>query len=397
MPWKTAGAEDQRRRFLAEYLLNKTSLAELSRRWAVSRKTAYKWIGRFMAGGGAGMKDRSRAASEVHNRPEKLWLSRIRRWRARHPSWGAPKLRVVLGRRFGVRGLPSEAAIGRWLKAWSLTAQAHPQHRRRKGPSSLRPALTVPRRCHEVWTADFKGWFKTGDGVRVDPLTVRDLFSRVILAVDLLQRPTVVRTQTAFARIFARHGLPKVIRTDNGSPFGSVGALGLTRLSAWWLKLGIRVEFIEPGRPDQNGAHEQAHRVYKDETASPPAPTVQAQHRRSQRWVRIYNDERPHEGLGMRVPRELYRTNRRSLPDALDAWSYPERWLSRLVKGKGMISLYGRGRYIGEAFEGERVGLKCSKPNVWQVYLGPHLLGELRRDQTVGISARWYHARRKST
>jgi len=343
------------------------------------------------------MKDRLRVAHGLHNRPAKRWLSRIRRWRARHPSWGAPKLRAALLRRFGARGLPSEAAIGRWLKAWSLTVQTHPQRRRRKGPSSERPALTMPQGCHEVWTADFKGWFKTGDGARVDPLTVRDLFSRAILAVDLLQRPTVVQTQAAFVRIFARHGLPKVIRTDNGTPFGSTGALGLTRLSVWWLKLGIRVEFIEPGRPDQNGAHEQAHRVYKDETASPPAPTVQAQRRRSQRWLKIYNHERPHEALGMRVPSDLYRTNRRRLPDKMDAWSYPARWLSRLVKGKGMISLHGRGRYIGEAFEGERVGLKCSEPNVWQVYLGAYLLGELRRDQTIGISARWYHPRRKST
>jgi transposase InsO family protein len=397
MPWKTAGVEDERRRFLAEYLLHKTPLAELSRRWGVSRKTAYKWIGRFMTGGGAAMRDRSSAAGELHNRPAKWWLCRIRRWRARHPSWGAPKLRAVLRRRFGAKGLPSEAAIGRWLKAWSLTVPVHPQRRRRKGPSSPRPALSVPRCCHEVWTADFKGWFKTGDGVRVDPLTVRDLYSRAILAVELLQRPTVARTQIAFARIFARHGLPRVIRTDNGTPFGSTGALGLTRLSVWWLKLGIRVEFIEPGRPDQNGAHEQAHRIYKDETASPPAPTRQGQHRRSQRWLKTYNEERPHEGLQMRRPADLYRKNRRRLPATFEAWSYPERWLSRLVKGKGMVSLYARSRYVGEAFEGERVGLKPTEPNMWQVYLGPHLLGELRRDQTVGICARWYHPKRKST
>jgi putative transposase len=394
MPWKNAGAEDQRRRFLAEHLRNKTGVAELSRRWGVSRKTAYKWIDRFMEGGASAMKDWSRSAQEPHNRPTKLWLSRIRRWRARHTSWGAPKLREALRRRFGAKGAPSEAAIGRWLKTWALTAHAHPNRRRRKGPSGPRPALTVPRRCHEVWTADFKGCFKTGDGARVDPLTVRDLFSRTILAVDLLQRPTVAETQRAFARIFARHGLPRVIRTDNGTPFGSTGALGLTRLSVWWLRLGIRVEFIEPGRPDQNGAHEQAHRVYKDEMASPPAATVRSQHRRGQRWVKIYNNERPHEGLGMRVPAQLYRANKQRMPDALKAWSYPEGRLSRLVKGKGMICLHGRGRYIGEAFEGERVSLKCSGPDVWQVYLGPHLLGELRRDQTVGISARWYHPRR---
>ena len=395
MPWQNEGAAQQRRRFLTEYLRHKTTVAELSRQWGVSRKTAYKWIGRCVAGGD-GLKDRSRRARTVHNRPSAVWLARIKRWRARYPSWGAPKLQAVLERRFGCQGLPSEAAIGRWLKRWALTAQVHPQRRRRQGPSSPRPALTIPRRCHEVWTADFKGWFKTGDGVRVDPFTVRDLFSRTILAVELMHQPTVAATRAGLARIFARHGLPQVIRTDNGTPFGSSGALGLTRLSVWWLRLGIRVEFIEPGRPDQNGAHEQVHRVYQAETASPPAPTVRAQQRRTQRWLKVYNQERPHEGLGMDVPSEWYRPNRRRLPSKLPAWRYPLRWLSRLVKGKGMISVHGRGRYIGEAFEGERVGLKAHGADNWQVYLGPHLLGELARAGTLGVSARWYHARRKS-
>ncbi|MEY4488321.1 MAG: hypothetical protein RIQ79_829 [Verrucomicrobiota bacterium] len=396
MPWRNDAAAHQRREFLREFLKHKTPLAVLSRRWAISRKTAYKWIGRFMHGGQAALVDRSRVARALHNRPAPLWLARIRRWRASHPSWGSPKLRAALRRRFGGKGLPSEAAIGRWLKAWSLTAQPHAQRRRRKGPSSQRPALTIPLRCHAVWTADFKGWFKTGDGVRVDPLTVRDLFSRQFLAIDLLQKPTVFQTQAAFSRLFARHGLPSVIRTDNGTPFGSSGALGLTRLSVWWLRLGIRVEFIEPGRPGQNGAHEQAHRVYKAETAKPPAPTLRAQQRRSRIWVKIYNQDRPHEALGMKVPSDVYRRNRRRMPRKLEALRYPARWLSRLVKGKGMISLHGRGRYIGEAFEGERVGLKCRGPNLWQVYLGPHLIGELSRNSTLGISARWYHPRRKS-
>ena len=394
MPWKTTCVAEQRRRLIAEYLRREKPLVKLCGEWGVSRKTAYKWIARFMAGGGAGLCDQARTARTVHNRPEPIWLARIRRWRARHPSWGAPKLRAGLLRRFGAEGLPSEAAIGRWLKTWALTAQPHPQRRRRKGPSRERPALTRPSRCHEVWTADFKGWFRTGNGARVDPLTVRDLFSRTILAVELLHQPTVAGTQAVFAGIFARHGLPRVIRTDNGTPFGSSGALGLTRLSVWWLRLGIRVEFIEPGRPDQNGAHEQVHRVYQQEAATPPAPTVRAQHRRSQRWIEIYNQHRPHEALGMRVPADLYRPNARRCPARLAAWRYPAHWLSRLVKGKGQISLFGRGRYVGEAFEGERVGLHRSQPSVWSVHLGPHLIGELRSDESSGIRAVWYHPRR---
>ena len=184
------------------------------------------------------MTDQPRIARQLHNRPRELWLKRLRRWRRRHPSWGAPKLRWALRRRFGDKGLPSESAISRWLKAWGLT---RPRRRTSpKGPVVVRPKLTEPKGPNEVWTADFKGWFRTGDGTRVEPLTVRDLGSRYALAIDLLGQQNVQDSRPCFERLFRQNGLPGVIRTDNGSPFGSTGALGLTRLSAWWVKLGIR-------------------------------------------------------------------------------------------------------------------------------------------------------------
>jgi transposase InsO family protein len=388
MPWKNTCDQELRWRFIAEWLRRKIPLAEQCRRWAISRKTAYKWRARFLARGRPGLVDARRVAWRVHNRPGRVWLERIRRWRARHPRWGAPKLRWVLGRRFGPRGLPSEAAIGRWLQRWGLSRQR--RGRGRRGRPMARPALTSARQVHDVWTVDFKGWFRTGDGTRVDPLTVRDMASRYVVAVVLLQRPNVEQSRRAFARIFGLHGLPRVIRTDNGSPFGADGALGLTRLSAWWVKLGIRVEFIEPGRPDQNGAHEQMHRVYKEETLQPPAATVRAQTLRSARWRQVYNHERPHEAIGMRVPAALYRKSRRKLPRKVGHWRYPLGWASRLVKGKGMISLHGRSRFVGEAFEGERVGLKKRSVGLWEVYFGPLRLGELAEQETGGIQALWY-------
>jgi len=394
MPWKITCHKEQRWRFIQEFLRNKNSLAALCRRWAISRKTAYKWIGRFQQRGRWGLGDRHRAARRVHNRPGAAWLQRIRRWRFRHPRWGAPKLRWALQRRFGGRGLPSEAAISRWLKCWSLTRK-----RRRsahKGPQVKRPSLTLARRPNDVWTVDFKGWFRTGDGTRVEPLVVRDLASRYILAIVLLRRQNVVECQQVMKRIFRKYGLPQVIRADNGTPFGSTGALGLTRLSAWWVKLGIRVEFIDPGHPEQNGAHEQLNGVYQAEAAEPPAQTFERQRRRSERWRQYYNQERPHEGLGMRVPAERYRQSRRRLPRLLKHWRYGRGWDSRRVKGKGMISFEGRARFIGEAFEGERVGLKRKRPGVWEVYFGPLRIGELwDHDGATGIRAVWYWRRRR--
>jgi putative transposase len=332
--------------------------------------------------------DRKRAARRLHNRPCPLWLKRLRRWRQRHPTWGAPKLHKALQRRFGPRGLPSEAAISRWLREWGLT-----RRRRRlahKGPVLQRPRLSEAKKANEVWTVDFKGWFRTGDGTRVEPLTVRDLASRYVLAIVLMERQNVPETHRAFKRIFAQYGRPQVIRADNGSPFGATGALGLTRLSAWWVKLGIKVEFIDPGHPEQNGSHEQFHRVYKAETLRPPAQRVRGQNHRSQKFRRRYNQDRPHEALGMRVPAEFYRKSRRRLPKKIKPWQYPAGWPSRWVKRNGMIHLDGQTRFVGEAFEGERVGLKRTRPGIWEVYFGPLLIGELWDSETSGIRAAWY-------
>ena len=391
MPWKISSLENQRWGFVREWLRQESGLAAQCRRWEVSRKTAYKWIRRFEQGGRSALRDGAHVATCVHNRPSALWLGRIRRWRALNPTWGAPKLRWLLQRRFGRKNLPSEAAISRWLKRWGLSKK--PRRLGPKGPVVPRPKLTVARRPNEVWTVDFKGWYCTGDRTRVDPLTVRDQATCYIVGFELMVQPNLAETKRVFEKIFGQYGLPWVIRSDNGRPFGAPGALGLTRLSAWWVKLKIRVEFIAPGRPDQNGAHEQMHRVYKNENLRPAAFSLQSQKRRSRRWQWRYNHARPHETLGMKVPAAIYRPSRRKLPKKLPPWKYPKQWRSRRVKGKGMISLDGRARFIGEAFEGERIGLKPVRPGVDEVYFGPLLLGELWAKEITGIRARWYRKR----
>lgn len=388
MPWKTSCPKEQRYEFAAEWQRHERPLVEQCRRWGISRKTAYKWIKRFELEGRGGLGDKPTAAKKVNNRPSDVWLARIRRWRTKHPSWGAPKLHWALKKRFGPQNLPSRSAMSRWLKRWELSGKRRGSSRR--GPVIERPMLSTASQPNEVWTVDFKGWFRTTDGTRIDPLTVRDLASRFILAVVLMRQQTILECRKAFERIFLLYGLPRVIRVDNGSPFGAYGALGLTRLSAWWVKLGIRVEFIQPAHPEQNGAHEQMHRIYKAETLQPVARTFRAQNRRSQQWKEEYNYHRPHEGIGMRTPAEIYRKSRRKLPKKIKPWTYPKSWSNRLVKGKGMISWKGRGRYIGEAFERERIGLMRGGPGAWKVYFGPHLIGELRDDEMGAIHAVWF-------
>jgi putative transposase len=392
MPWKKNSDQEQRWGFVQLVMRAKMSLAELCRRSGISRKTAYKWIDRFKEGGRRGLHDHERSAHRLHNRPMNKWLNRIRRCRSQHPSWGAPKIHWVLRKRFGRIGLPSEAGIGRWLKNWGLTRGR--RARVPKGSPIFRATLAEAKLPNDVWTIDFKGWFRTRDGTKVEPLTVRDLASRYILDFCLLAQQNVEATRLPCERIFKKYGIPRVIRIDNGSPFGSTGALGLTRLSAWWVKLGITVEFIEPGHPEQNGAHEQMHRIYKAETLHPAASSLRSQKRVTRRWCWEYNHQRPHEALGIGVPADYYRKSRRKLPDRIRPWQYPAGWESRLVRGKGMIHLNGRARFVGEAFERERVGLKRVHPGKWEVHFGSCLAGELHDVDAGGIRAVVYRTKK---
>jgi transposase InsO family protein len=231
---------------------------------------------------------------------------------------------------------------------------------------------------------DFKGFFRTTDGTRCDPLTVRDLFSRFLLAVCVLPHQRFAAVRRVFMRLFRRFGLPKVIRVDNGSPFGSTGAWGLSALSVWWRTLGIQVEFIRPGHPEDNGAHEQMHRELKRDTARPPAADPAAQQRRSHRWLRYYNTERPHEALENRCPADRYRRSRRPYRGPRPI-RYRRGWPVRYVRQNGQIKWQGRLRSIGEAFVGQPVALRQQAQGIYEVYFQRVLLGTLHDRDAGGI------------
>jgi len=294
MPWKTKNQQERRYELVRAIKSGTVPLAELSRQWGVSRKTAYKWLNRYRRLGLRGLLDESRKPDRMTTRTGRRWLERLRRLRRKRPTWGARKLHHRLHQEAKGKGLPAVATVSRWLKRWGL---AKGRRRRPAGPMLLRPAIRSAQEANEVWTVDFKGNYRTGNGRRVDPLTVRDLYSRCGIRVALLLNQSIELTRPEFIKIFKEYGLPRRIRCDNGSPFGGGGPTGLTRLSAWWVKLGIEVEFITPGRPSENGAHEQFHRVYKAEVAQNPAWRRGEQQRRSNRWLRHYNQERPHEAL----------------------------------------------------------------------------------------------------
>ncbi len=373
MPWKNTSIIGERWRLVKALLRGEESVTQWCRSFGISRKTAYKWLRRFTAGGRRDLGDRCRRPKRVPLRMRRQWIQRIAQERKRHRHWGPKKIQAGLLRRYGQA--PATVTIARWLQRLQLVTRR--RRRPRKACWLKVPPLTRAMAANQVWTADFKGWFRTGNGQRVEPLTVRDLFSRYLLVVRLLPDQRWQPTRAVFMKLFKHYGLPQVIRTDNGGPFASIGPAGLSRLSAWWTALGIRVEFTRPGHPEDNGAHEQMHRVFKAETTRPVATTRQGQQHRTTGWVNYYNRVRPHQALGQEVPERWYGKSPRGVPKRGSVLHYTAAWDQRQVRSNGEIKWRGRKRFIGEAFVRRRVGLKPIKQGVRAVYFGHLLIGHL--------------------
>ena len=395
MPHPQQAAAAHRRQFIEAVLKGGDFFAAHCRQYGYSRRVGYQWLERFEREGWAGLADR--ATGRAPAAPEAVggrYRAELLAWRKAR-GWGPKKLWQQLRREHPRAHLPSERTIARLLLgAGCLGAR---QVRSRPGPEVPRPHRRGARRCHEVWTVDFKGYFQTADGSRCDALTVRDLHSRYLLLVEHVPRQSERATRAALLRCFQRHGLPTAIRVDNGAPFAGRGPRGLAQLSVWWWRLGIAVEFTRPGHPQDNGAHEQMHRVLKRETAEPPAATLRAQAARFAKFVRHYNEERWHEALGQRTPASCHQPNPRPYRPAAPL-VYPPAWQTRRVMIGGRVFWQGRVRVIGRAFQREWLGFKArsqpgrqdAPPRVVEVYLGTLLLGELHADDPGGLRAvRW--------
>ena len=391
MPWKPISLPEERLRLVLAALEKREPFSALCRRFGISRKCAYKWLKRFREGGGTALCDRSRRPLHSPRRLKTRWVKAIGAAHRRRPSWGAKKLCVLLHRQHPRARLPAVRTIHGWLRRLQLVPRR--RARTRRGPLLPAPRRTLALAPNDVWTIDFKGWFRTLDGKRCDPLTVRDLFSRFILAMPLARDLSEAHVRGLLRRVFARYGLPRAIQVDNGAPFGGKGALGLSRLSVWWVRLGIKVEFGRRACPQDNAGHEQMHRVYKAEALHPPAATRRAQQGRTTRWIRQYNEERPHEALGQKVPAKFYRGSERVDGARVESLVYPEKWRVRHVRAHGDIKWQGRLRFIGRAFAGERIALKPLAPGTHQVYLGRLLIGHLHDGDPAGLRpARWQRA-----
>ena len=389
MSWKALTQLARRLQFVKLALKAQQSMSRLCRSFGISRKCGYKWKRRFEEQGRRGLLDQSRRPGRSPQRTSEKWLQRIRRMRRRHRSWGSRKLRARLVRESPGQRVPAVRTIGGWLKKMKLSRRVRRGSRR--GPQMSLGKLTVAGRSNQVWTVDFKGWFRTRDGRRVEPLTVRDMHSRYLLSIRLLTDQRWEPVRRIFLQLFGRYGYPGVIRVDNGGPFGSKGPAGLSRLSAWWTALGISLEFIAPGHPEQNGGHEQMHRVMKAETTRPPSRNRRAQQRRTDRWLSVYNQLRPHEALGQRTPAEVYRPQAEGRRNGI--LNYPRGWVVRRVRSNGQIKWQGRKRFVGEAFVGYPVGLKPGRKK-WTIYFGRLVIGELWEQDAGGMRPAKYFRHR---
>lgn len=356
MPFRESSPLEERIALFREFETGAFTVSDLCRRYGISRETFYVWKRRRESGDARWFEERSHATGRCPHVTDGRIADRIIAMRRRFPHFGPKKIKARLDDESRTRGdttvWPAASTIGDILKRAGLV---EPQRGRRRPVAQgeiVAPATTP----NEEWSIDFKGWFRTSDGTRCDPLTLTDQASRYLIEVRIVE-PTSAGVRCALERVFGDIGLPSAIRSDNGSPFGSTGAGGLSALSVWWLRLGIEPRYIPPSSPQDNGRHERMHRTLKAETSQPAAASAAEQQQRFDAFRCHYNEERPHEAIAQKPPARLWTPPTRALPGRL-----PEPWYDadhevRRVRPQGTIKWRGEEVFVGEAFAGELVGL----------------------------------------
>ncbi len=377
----------ERCRFVSDVDRCEESVQELSERYGISRKTAYKWLKRYQAEDLDGLKDRSRRPHTSPNATDPRVVSALVELRGHHPSWGSGKLLRVLHRREPGWALPHRSTGCELLKRAGLVRQRR-RSLRRGHPG---PPLSEMDEPNAVWSADFKGHFKTRDGVYCYPLTVSDGFSRYLLGCQALRSTSVELAKPVFVRLFEEYGLPEIIRTDNGVPFATSALGRLSQLSVWWIRLGIYPELIEPASPAQNGRHERMHKTLKAEATRPPAGNLGSQQVRFNYFRREYNEERPHEALGQETPGSVYERSARQFPRKLPEVEYPAHYERRYVSENGGIRWKCAWVNVTTTLMHEWVGLEEVGDGLWDVYFSRLRLGRLdeRRMRIEDPYGRW--------
>lgn len=373
MPWKERNAVDERNTFVLECLRDKERFTELCEQYEISRKTGYKWLQRFHEGGPPALLDRSRRPHRIASMVSEAVAEQVVALRKKHPTWGPKKLRGELIRVAPETHWPALSTIGSLLKRRGLIPE---RKRRIRTPYKTQPlaAATAP---NTVWTADFKGAYRVA-GRYCHPLTIMDAHSRYLLKVHPLEKESFKLVQPVFEQVFREYGMPYRIRTDNGSPFASTKAVGgLSKLSVWWIRLGILPERIEPGHPEQNGRHERMHRTLKAEAVHPGRTREGEQETLLETFRKHYNDERPHEALKQCTPASVHVLSTIPYPERLPDPEYPREFALRRAGPSGQIKFNRTSICLGSVLGRQEIGLETISDGKWQVWFGPIYLGHM--------------------
>jgi putative transposase len=363
---------DQRTQFVRAYQSGHWSMTELCERYDVSRPTGYKWLARWTMNGDAGLAARSSAPQTCPHRTAAAIVDQLVAARRKY-GWGAKKLLQVLRSQHLAESWPTRSTVNAILAREGLLRKQR-RHRARSHPGAAPLETTAP---NQIWPADFKGQFKTRDGVYCYPLTVTDHCSRAVLLCRALPSTKTADVRPAFLALFREVGLPEAIRTDNGSPFASTALHGLAPLNLWWIQLGIVHQRIRPGRPQMNGTHERMHRELKKETAMPAASTARAQQRRFDAFRRRYNEERPHEALGLQTPASRWQPSPRAYPSRIAPPDYPAHFEVRRVLANGTFRFRGQAPFLSHALAGADIGLEEVTDGVWNLVYYRTVIGRL--------------------
>jgi putative transposase len=375
MPWKETKMIDERMNFALKSLQEGANFSELCTAFGISRKTGYKWRERYIKEGAVGLHDLSRKPANSPNQLSEALMCQIVKLHQRHLKWGPKKIRALLLKDVAfAANAPSESSLKRVFERCGWTRK---RTRRKHQEGGRISSDARAEDNNEVWTVDFKGWWRTGDKERCEPLTVRDEHSRYVLTAQPMARSDTESVKAVFEKLFECYGLPNAIRSDNGSPFASSNAiLGLSRLSAWWLSLGISLERGRPGKPQDNGGHERMHRDIASEVQACAQGTLTEQAAALELWRETFNTVRPHESLGMKTPAELYTASERKYQGTPHDIVYPG-MISRRVSKRGYLSYEKHLVPISTAVSGWSVGLKPVDSDHLEVYFAAQYLGQI--------------------
>ena len=356
---------EEKLRFVFDYERDEQTMTELCQSYGIARETGYVWLRRYRQLGVAGLVELNRAAGRHPNQTPAAIEQLVLELRQAHMRWGPRKLKHVLERDQPGRRWPAASTIGELLQREGLVVA----RKKRRHTAPYTAPLAHADGPNRVWCADFKGWFRTGKGERIDPLTISDAYSRYLLRCQAVEKTDTERVRAILEAAFREYGLPHAIRTDNGPPFASTALAGLSRLAVWWIKLGIVPERIAAGHPEQNGRHERMHRTLKQEVAMPPAADRRGQQRALQAFRTEYNQVRPHEALQMQTPASVYVPAERQYPARVEEPEYPSTMLVRSVHSHGHFRWQPRHDvFLSEALWGERVGLLPRDDRWYTVY-----------------------------